>query len=206
MGKDAIIKYALDKETEAPRFIDDVPRGKACNCKCAKCGISLIAAQGDVYDSHFKHDNGADCAGAPETVIHKFAKQIITENREIEIPGGTLKYSQSWQEKRLDGIIPDVTVLSENANVHFEVFVTNPVGKVKKDFYRIGMHKSIEIDLSKIDYKISLSELKDAVLKNTTNKTKIFWEPQTSTESSGGILIGAIIVGFLAWLFSSKDE
>jgi N12 class adenine-specific DNA methylase len=53
--------------------INDVERGRACDCTCPGCGAPLLAAKGPVQQHHFKHAVELDCEGAAESAIHRAA-------------------------------------------------------------------------------------------------------------------------------------
>lgn len=206
----SIIKYALDNETENAIYIDDALNGRFCNCYCAECHTKMVAVQGksaNHYEWHFRHfNNDPNCGGGIETAIHKLAKKIIADNTKILIPGETLLYSNPRQENRFENIIPDISVSSNEVDIHFEIRVTHKVGQSKEEFYKKGEHKSIEIDLRGFLYNIEPSELKKIVLNRVDIKRKIFWMPKsgdlesstTDNESWNWLIgIGIFIVGIL---------
>lgn len=63
--------------------IADVDRGKKCNCVCLECGSPLIASKGSKRQHHFKHAVENECKG--ESVIHRAAKQMIRERKQITL-------------------------------------------------------------------------------------------------------------------------
>lgn len=44
--KNIILKYALERLTGQPVYIDNSPNGIACNCFCPECGEKMVAVQG----------------------------------------------------------------------------------------------------------------------------------------------------------------
>lgn len=211
------IKYTLDKVTGKPVHIRNASNGLDCNCICAEseCGKIMIAVQGDVNEWHFRHDIESNCKGGQETAIHKLAKQFIVENSQIQIPGETLIYTNARQEERLSSIIPDVTVVANGQNIHFEVVVTNPIDGIKEMFYKNGEHKCIEIDLRNISPFITPEELKNLVLNQIDNKRKIFWEREPVTVYKVAedkvpwwkrrfVIARLIILGFIGSIFLYK--
>jgi hypothetical protein len=173
-----IIKYAINQLGKSV-FINDVPNGISCDCTCEGCKKELIAIQGKSENHrewHFRHSVDSDCLGGQETAIHKFAKQIIIENTQIEVPGERLNYANARQEIKLDSFIPDVVVEVNQSPVYFEIEVTNPVNLEKINFYKVGQYKSIKIDLSRISRDITPQILKELILNKVDNKEKIFWE------------------------------
>jgi hypothetical protein len=78
-------RFGIDKSGSVVS-VQDVPRGKACECCCPVCGELLIARQGDVRVWHFAHESGSDCEGAAEGALHCAAKQIIVDQGRIAVP------------------------------------------------------------------------------------------------------------------------
>lgn len=66
--------------------VDDVERGKACECFCPKCREPVIARQGEQRVWHFAHESGGDCAGSAETALHEAAKQVVLDERRLLVP------------------------------------------------------------------------------------------------------------------------
>lgn len=197
-----IIKYAIDKTTQKVVHIDDVPKGLACNCICAECGSDFVAVKGEFRKKHFRHHNqDTNCKGGLETAIHKLAKEIILNNKAIQLLGYTLNYTEPKQETGFGGFIPDVTVISDNKPVLIEIFVRHQCEPDKIEYYKAQKINSFEIDLSKVDYKTSKAELENLVLKGN-NKKIIYWEsaqmPQNNTKQDNNWLgVLAAILGFL---------
>ena len=175
-----IIKYAFDKPTLKPIYIDNAVNGLECNCICAECGLSMLAIQGKSENHrewHFRHKIDSNCNGGPETILHKIAKQIIFENSEMTIPKyGIIKYSECKLEEKYESIIPDVSAKFEDQKIFFEVAVTHLNEPGKRNFYKEKELKSIEIRLD-VKYAESTPEIiKDLVLNNVENKEIVFWE------------------------------
>ena len=59
--------------------IQDIERGKNCNCICPACGSPLIARKGNVNIWHFSHINGSNCTYGYQTSLHLLAKDIFTK-------------------------------------------------------------------------------------------------------------------------------
>ena len=81
MAKLTIAKHSSAKIIN----IRDAANGLACDCTCSYCGDRLIARQGEIKDWSFAHESGAECAGALETVLHKSAIQLITDEKRLYI-------------------------------------------------------------------------------------------------------------------------
>ena len=81
--------------------VEDVRRGKACDCCCPECGEVLIARQGDVRAWHFAHDSGGGCAGAAEGALHRAAKQLLVEAGVVLVPALEAVASHRLDDGRL---------------------------------------------------------------------------------------------------------
>ncbi|MFD2231350.1 hypothetical protein [Alkalimarinus sediminis] len=69
------------------KFVDDVPNGKESGAICAACNNPLIARNGGSRRAHhFAHAHQTACENGVETAIHKMAKQILLDYKEIELP------------------------------------------------------------------------------------------------------------------------
>lgn len=120
--------------------IEVVESGLACNCKCPNCWADLIARKGEVNIHHFAHASWVECVWAYESAIHKLAKQILEEEKQIHLPDSwnwklkkwqVLKFSRITLEKTEDRNRPDAigvfldkdnlekTIWIEFANTHF---------------------------------------------------------------------------------------
>ena len=89
--------------TSDGRFVsvEDVGRGKACECCCPECGEVLIARQGNVRAWHFAHASGSDCQGAAEGALHKAAKQLVLQEKYILVPALEAQESHRLDDGRL---------------------------------------------------------------------------------------------------------
>jgi len=66
--------------------VEEVRRGKGCECCCPECGEVLIARQGDIRAWHFAHESGGDCQGGAEGALHKAAKQLVVQEKSVLVP------------------------------------------------------------------------------------------------------------------------
>lgn len=104
--------------------VDEVERGKACNCTCIFCGKKLLARQGPKREHCFAHIDNIECKGNLETELHKMAKDILMEEKCIRLPESeeaffpsglvslTDIHSEKWDEALqirpdAEGILPD---------------------------------------------------------------------------------------------------
>lgn len=78
--------FGLDQSSRLV-FVSEVPRGLACQCRCVACNEPLIARQGAVREHHFAHASGREpCEVSHESLLHQYAKQVIQEAGELEVP------------------------------------------------------------------------------------------------------------------------
>ena len=69
------------------KFVDDVPNGKESGAICAACNNPLIARNGGSRRAHhFAHAHQTACENGVETAIHKMAKQVLLDYKEIQLP------------------------------------------------------------------------------------------------------------------------
>ncbi len=160
--------------------VSEVLSGLACNCQCPACGKSLIAKKGKHLAHHFAHDALASCNSAPETALHRLAKQIIEEQLCIQLPevkvlfGGQsrvlhkaaeVKFDRAISEARhLSKVVPDLFVERNGRMLLIEMFVTHSCDDVKRGELRNKGIATLEIDLSKIARDGSREEVERAVL------------------------------------------
>lgn len=155
--------------------IRDVGNGSACGCVCPECGENLIARQGDVRAWHFAHVSGAECVSAPETALHKFAKQWLASQDGFVIPAvvgccgrkcvklSRSRFSvvgQAFVEKSFGIVVPDVYVeFLDGSRLFLEVLVTHAVDCEKREkLSGIGI-PTLELDLSDVDRDIPPDDL-----------------------------------------------
>lgn len=161
--------------------IEDVERGKDCNCICPYCKKPLIAKKGKIKEHHFAHQSTDNCEYGYQTSLHLLAKEIFSEMTTYTLPPiavdtihGTIAFHQNgfnihidrvYLEHRLDNIIPDIVIETNNKKIFVEIYVTHRVDNTKlaklKD---IGI-STIEVDLSKVSHLITKEELKEILTK-----------------------------------------
>jgi len=93
-----LLPFGFDQNNE-PIHINQVERGKKCNCICPACRKPLIAVKGKIRQHHFRHEVESECARNPETAIHIIAKKMIAERKQIMLP----KYDFSLSAKDSKG-------------------------------------------------------------------------------------------------------
>jgi hypothetical protein len=205
--------------------IDEVEKGYK-KCTCIKCGEKLKVKKGKIQTWHFSHLANSECKGAQETALHKLAKQIIGKKTEIKINEiESLLYSRGELEipiaKELISlpedrpIIPDVTAISNEENIYFEVAVTNPKGIDHKMFYRRNKLKCLEIHLEKLPLNSTYDKIEEAILRTPENieiiypytepiegkeKTYAIREPENNNSYTFiDMLLNMVLIGFLIW-------
>ena len=134
MEKHRMIQYALNKNDELV-FIDNVPNGNNCECRCSFCKEPLNARNGGTVNiHHFAHLSGTDCTNAFERTVHLLAKQIIAEEQRIPLFDNNeqpLKIENIEIEKDLGDIRPDLLVTFEGHPIAIEIYVTHAIDDIK---------------------------------------------------------------------------
>jgi hypothetical protein len=177
-SRDADLVFGIDRDGTI-RHISEVVGGLACECTCPACGKNLIARKGRVKVHHFGHQVSFSCATAPETALHKLAKEIVAKHRRLTIPEVVAKYREETQSfhpgqmvnfdtateeaTHLDDLIPDVYVEKEGRGLLVEIYVTHACDEMKRiDLKRSGI-ATIEIDLSRFPRNASRRDVEKAV-------------------------------------------
>jgi hypothetical protein len=185
--------YAYDQD-EKLTYIDEANRGLACNCVCLTCGEVVMAKKGQRNKHHFAHYCGKSaCTIAPESVLHKLAKQAILEAEGLHLPPmpGVFPHPDvpeadrtSWwdfvevyEEQTQQDFRPDlVAQLKDGTRLFIEIAVTSFVGEQKQDKIDRLQEKTIELDLR---YLIGLmghprSEICKHIVHDTDQKTWLY--------------------------------
>ena len=165
----------------------DKYRGIKCGLVCPACGSDLIAKLGEAREHHFAHASSFPCEYGLETALHKRAKEILEEEKRINLPEITVRsevlagckqviLDKVWLEKCLGNIRPDVRATSkEGKELLVEIYVTHEVGKKKiKRIQELGI-STIEIDLSDLSHaSISDEELRSILIQGTERKKWLY--------------------------------
>jgi hypothetical protein len=79
---------------------------------CGCCGEWLIPVQGDQREWHYRHKVDTNCNGAPMTMVHRMAQQILLENNRVVAPGkiGFLNYTTAIGEVPVGSYGADVGI------------------------------------------------------------------------------------------------
>ncbi len=167
------IPYGLN-ESGKEVYVDEVPNGKECNCICPECHKPLIAKNdGKIKIHHFAHSNKSDGATCFQTLLHRYAKDIFKELKEYAIPKKNKKFkiTQVHLEKRIQDIIPDIILDTDQSPVLIEIYVTHALNTEKKNKIIDLDMPTVEYDLSKVKRNITKEELKNYLFQNP----KIRW-------------------------------
>ena len=165
------LKYALFNNSIV--HISEVISGlNAGQYQCPKCQSLLIAKKGDVRVHHFAHYNYEQCQGAPETALHKLAKEILLNEKMVAIPDIEdmeqrvfVEFDEVNQEVRVFNMVVDVLAVYGVNTLAIEIKVTHEVDLKKIESVKQHSIDMIEIDLSSfIHADLSRDELINAVL------------------------------------------
>lgn len=146
--------------------INEVANGRSCECACFECGEPVVAKQGHVRDWHFAHDAGMPpCEVNPESLLHRFVKQVIVEERSLKVPPlpprlaarfdritrlinqGWLNFQATFEEVWLDGRRPDIVGVVGEDKVLIEVAYTHSCDDDKIRFLDAKGWLTLEIDV-----------------------------------------------------------
>ena len=151
--------------------IDEVENGINCKCYCPKCNTPLIARnKGKVRTPHFAHITEYNCKGAIESGIHRLAKEIVFETKQIFIPSFScfipsaekkmvvfkcdkqiifeqVEIERGFKDKDCV-IIADVVCIKGNKKLVVEFFKTHVVDDKKTEKIQRLNLPCLEIDIS----------------------------------------------------------
>jgi len=180
VGDEAWLPFA---EGEDGRMVnvESVPRGKKCGCICPECRGPLIAykPRQSKKMAYFGHEPGAACdrPRALETMLHKLAKQLIEERKEVFLPavldesqeelrpGWTFHPESVRLEVTVPGMRPDIIASTGQKLLFIEVAVWHKVGAEKLALIRERRQSTIEIDLAKWRDKTDKASLERAIIR-----------------------------------------
>ena len=165
-----------------------VSSGLSCACVCPECSEPLIARKGTKMAWHFAHKSGAECVTAPETALHKMAKQFLLDagavvcprvvsysndygRPDFELHGSEIiKASKMGSEDAFGDVIPDIWIRSLDGRGFFiEIKVTHGVDDVKREkLRRLGV-PTIEADFSNVARDLPPDEFMKEAARIFTN-------------------------------------
>lgn len=171
--------------------IKDAERGLACQCTCFECGETVIARKGEIKEHHFAHaSNKESCTINPESVLHKYAKEVIIESMGLMLPAlpnsdneaAWWTFEKILPEFSLGLIRPDLVGYFDGKPILIEIAVTHFIDAEKLKRIEVFKSKCIEIDLSsvlKTNISIPSPEAKKEILENLNNRKWVYPFPLT---------------------------
>lgn len=160
--------------------VASVPSGLECRCRCPGCSNPLIARKGAELTHHFGHAAFVTCQNAPETALHRLAKQIVHDKLMLRVPEVTATFMEQsrrlhaeavvafdraiMEARHLNEVIPDLFVERGDRRLLVEIYVTHPCDKQKLAELRAKGIATLEIDLSKMPRDATEAEVEKAVL------------------------------------------
>jgi len=159
--------------------ISQVESGLACRCVCPGCKDRLVARKGLEKAPHFAHHGEVPCGHALESALHKLAKEVLDERRELLLPeisatlaGETLlsfeartyRFDEARLETSLGDIVPDVIVRRGKNQLLVEMFVTHRCGPEKIERIRAKGLSCVEIDLRALPRSATREQVEEALL------------------------------------------
>ena len=169
--------------------IKQVEKGLACHCFCFECNEPVVAKKGEKNEHHFAHSsNKESCNISPESILHKFAKQVIMEEQSIVLPSlpnndemkaNTWRFDRLVEEQAIGPIQPDLVASIDNDTLLIEIAVTSFVDKEKLDFIKQLSFKTVEIDLRELltlRIDIPSEEARQFILEQVHNKKWLYPE------------------------------
>lgn len=172
--------------------IQDVSSGLACGCTCLQCGEQVVGRKGQIRAHHFAHySNKKSCWIQPESLLHKFGKQVIREAMGLQLtpmPGHEplSEDTSSWwdfesveEEVSMGDLRPDLIAQLPDGPLLIEIAVTSFADNLKQELIqRLGL-RAVEIDLSpwlSSDFR-SLDEIRIAILHQVENRKWLYPVP-----------------------------
>lgn len=165
--------------------VSEVASGLACGCSCPACRAKLVAHKGQIKIHHFAHYGVGECKSASETALHKFAKQVLDEERKLLIPAivaeqdrhryemhrpKTLRFDGATLEHRLHDVVPDVILRKSDRDLLVEIAVTHFCDETKIARIKALNVSAIEIDLSGLSRNAAREEIAQAILRSAPRK------------------------------------
>lgn len=87
--EDFVFSWAESNATGELVHVDEVPRGKQCDCVCPNCKEPLVARQGEKNEHGFAHlsvNRGANLKICYMVTLFKLAEQIVMTKKKIKLP------------------------------------------------------------------------------------------------------------------------
>lgn len=98
-----LIPIARENTSKKLVFVDEVPGGIDCNCRCIFCDVRLVARKGDVVTHHFAHyakevDEDKPCHASFERAVFWMVRSILEDSQSVFLP----RIEERRQEPSLD--------------------------------------------------------------------------------------------------------
>lgn len=187
--------------------VTEAVRGLACQCRCVVCDEPLIARQGEKREHHFAHaSNRLPCESSHETLLHRYAKQLITEAMGLAVPvTPVVAHYFGWQETSgqailqallpataevaLGSVRPDILlVTTDGVQVAVEIAYSSFCDADKAAAFERMNLPALEIDLSMFTPDtFDPALVKHAVLGAGDHKTWVWPEPLQQTADAEDI-------------------
>ena len=179
-GENYMVKmlYAYDRNRKIVH-VDQVARGKGCNCTCIECGKDVVSRQGSIREHCFAHYAVSTCPGpsadkllqvtrVPESKIHAAAKKILSQNDGLTvpaviadvapvknspillIPSEKIRYENAKEEYNAGNYRSDVRISTEYGKTDVEICVEHPVDDAKLEKVRKANARMMEITLTDV--------------------------------------------------------
>jgi len=186
--------------------VKEVSHGLACQCRCVVCNEPLVARQGEVRLHHFAHaSNREPCESSHESLLHKYAKQLITNALGLVTPitpavAHFLGLTETSGKGILQALLPildEVTIgdirpdillaTTDGVQVAIEIAYSSFCGLEKvSEFERLAL-PALEIDLSAFTPEnFDPILVRDAVIANIDKKAWV-WPTQSSADIQNDI-------------------
>lgn len=182
--------------------VEDASNGLSCSAGCPECGEPLSARQGAKRDWHFAHASGAECATAPETALHRLAKNVLATGS-IRLPEvlhngryGDFVLRESAEhailsfrpEHPIHGVVLDALLSLETtagpADLAAEIVVTHVCGAAKIAALRAGGLSAVEIDLSKVERDAPLEDV-ERLVRRDAPRSWAFFKGEAAAKKKG---------------------
>ena len=147
--------------------------------------------KGEIKEHHFAHaSNKESCTINPESVLHKYAKEVILESMGLMLPAlpnsdneaAWWTFEKLLPEFSLGLIRPDLVGYFDGEPILIEIAVTHFIDAEKFNRIEVFKSKCIEIDLSslvKSNISIPSPEAKKEILENLNNRKWVYPFPLT---------------------------
>jgi hypothetical protein len=188
--------------------VSEVDRGLDCGCVCARCGDDLVARKGASRQHHFAHYRNSDCSGAAESLLHRLAKELLSNAKSIALPAYIFRAKSKSRlgrppvsieqeilaasrtcissvavEQSLGPIVPDLLLRSDERDLIVEIAVSHRVDRAKLRHIRRLNIPALELSLKAEDVLLSRTELLQLLIEDTSIKSWLFHPAQRSAEA-----------------------